>query len=727
MIGDTTVQRQMFEPPVSPLELLHGVRAGVLVVDRARQILFVNQWLAEQVGCPATSLLGNTPDSLWADEAGTQTAEILDAVFATGQSAVWHVTMPLDGQSRAFECHASPMQQEGTVVAAQVSCLDISTYLENARFYETQRRRAARFEAIRDVGQHIASFLDRRELLNRTVELICSRFGYARVHLWLKQEDAEVLKLEATAPDKLEAADGTVVLDLSAQDERLAQSTVGWVARQSQSLLVNEIESQGDYLSRRNSGPQWDSGAELAVPIVRGSQVLGVLDVWQEEPGAFDESDSFVLESLSNQIAVAIENAQLYDAVSQRLAEVSTLYMLANQVSSSLDLNVVLDSVMDILKRVLDCRGGCIFLLDDEGEWLEMRASSGIKPYWQREARMRIGEGISGQVAQTARSVYIPDTQRDPGFLMFDPAVRSLLVVPLIFKGQVIGTLNVDDDKPNVFSQDVTRLLSIAAAQAAAAIQTAKLYTELKERAERLTQAHRELQESDRLRTQFVQNMSHELRTPLTFVRGYVDLLLEGTLGPLNDRQSQSLQIVADRTRKVIDLVNDILSLQLVERGELNFATVSLAEIAHACVQSAHATAKEEGLALVEEFELDLPLVWGDRSRLDQVFANLIQNAIKFSPDGGTITVRLCSEPEGVRVDVTDQGIGIPEDQLTRIFERFYQVDGSSKRRFGGTGLGLTIVQEIVQAHGGTIGVQSRLDEGSTFSFTIPFAPSQPE
>lgn len=721
MIGDTTAQSQMSEPPVSSLELLHGVRAGVLVVDREHKILFVNQWLAEQVGRPATTLLGNTPDSLWTDKVQAQTERILDSVFATGQSAVWHVTLLLDGQSRAFECHASPMQQAETVVAAQVSCLDISTYLESARFYETQRRRAARFEAIRDVGQHIASFLDRRELLSRTVELVCSRFGYTRVHLWLKQENAEVLKLEATAPGKLEAADRAALLDLSTQDRRPTQSTVGWVARHSQSLLVNEIERQDDYLS------QWNSGSELAVPIVRGSQVLGVIDVWQAEPGAFDESDSFVLESLSNQIVVAIENAQLYDAVSQRLAEVSTLYMLANQVSSSLDLNVVLDSVMDILKRVLDCRGGCIFLLDDEGEWLEMRASSGIKPYWQREARMRIGEGISGQVAQTARSVYIPDTQRDPGFLMFDPAVRSLLVVPLIFKGQVIGTLNVDDDKPNAFSQDVTRLLSIAAAQAAAAIQTAKLYTELKERAEKLAQAHRELQESDRLRTQFVQNMSHELRTPLTFVRGYVDLLLEGTLGPLNDRQGQSLQIVADRTRKVIDLVNDILSLQLVERGELNFAPVSLAEIAHACVQSAHATAKEEGLVLVEDFEPDLPPIWGDRSRLDQVFANLIQNAIKFSPDGGTITVCLCSEPEGVRADVIDQGIGIPEDQLTRIFERFYQVDGSSKRRFGGTGLGLTIVQEIVEAHGGTIGVQSRLDVGTTFSFTIPFAPGQPE
>jgi signal transduction histidine kinase len=465
----------------------------------------------------------------------------------------------------------------------------------------------------------------------------------------------------------------------------------------------------------------------VAAPLLSGGQLVGVLMAGTEREELSD-LDVSLLGAFANQCAMAIENARLYDQVNQRLAEVSTLYLLANQVSSSLDLNVVLDSVMDILKEVLNCRGGCIFLLDDRREWLEMRASSGIKPYWQREARMRLGEGIGGQVAQTAKPVYIPDTHLHPDFIVFDPVVRSLLVVPLIFKGEVIGTLNVDDDEPNAFSEDVSRLLSIAAAQAAAAIQTARLYTDLKERAEKLAQAHKELQESDRLRSEFVQNMSHELRTPLTFVRGYVELLLEGRLGPLTEQQKQGLGIVAQRTKTIIELVNDILALQRVERGELQFAPVSMEELARSAMEGAEAAARQGGLTLVPDFQPGLPPVMGDRARLDQVFNNLIGNALKFSPEtGGTITVRLRQVDGFVRVDVVDQGIGIAGNHLARIFERFYQVDGSSKRRYGGTGLGLAIVKEIIDAHGGGVTVESEPNAGSTFSFTVPVAPGQTE
>jgi signal transduction histidine kinase len=428
-----------------------------------------------------------------------------------------------------------------------------------------------------------------------------------------------------------------------------------------------------------------------------------------------------------------------------------TAYLLANQVSSSLDLDDVLDSIVRILKQVLDCRGSVIFLFDDAKEWLEMRASCGVKPHWQRSARMRMGEGISGKVAQDANPLYIPDARLEPDFIVFDPAVRSLFVVPLIHKGEVIGTLNVDDDKPDAFSGDVGRLLTIAGAQAAAAIANARLYKDLQERAQRLAQAHRELQESDRLKSEFVQNTSHELRTPLTFVKAYVELLLGGTLGALTDRQRASLQIVADWTDKLVRLVDNILTIQAVERGELNFAPVDLTEVVHSAVQSAAATAHQAGLTLAEELEPDLHPVWGDRARLEQVLVNLIGNACKFALPptaprrrdvgqqavnpgcaGGTITVRLRNseraDAEGpyVRVEVIDEGIGITPDQLTRIFGRFYQVDGSSTRRFGGTGLGLAIVKEIVEAHGGTVSVNSEVGVGSVFSFTVPTARKEP-
>ena len=541
MGSDTTTIPYILPPFISPLDLLHGVPVGIVVVSRERRLLFLNQWLADQLGHSIPSLLGSSLDSLLMPDEQAEAEQALDSLFDSGQSVRWQATMSLDGANRIVGFAAHPIYRDETAVAAQVTCQDVSAYHE-------------------------------------------------------------------------------------------------------------------------------------------------------------------------------------------MLAKVSTLYLLANQVSSSLDLPVVLNSVMEILKRVLDCRGVCIFLLDEGKEWLEMRASSGIKPHWQREARMRLGEGISGQVAKMARPLYIRETRRDPDFIVFDPAVRSLLVVPLIVKGEVIGTLNVDDDKPDAFSEDMSRLLSIVAAQAAAAIQTARLHTDLKERAEKLAQAHEKLQGSDRVRSEFAQNVSHELRTPLTFIKAYVELLLDGTLGSLTERQRQKLRIVADRTEKIVKLVGDILSLQQVERAELHFAPLSMVEVARASMQSAQATVREAGLSLVEDFQPGLPPVWGDRARLDQVFSNLIENALKFSPEpGGTITVRLRNDDGFVRSDVQDQGIGIPEDQLTKIFERFYQVDGSMKRRFRGTGLGLAIVKEIVDAHGGTVIVESQPDVGSTFSFTVPLAADQPE
>ena len=588
--------------------------------------------------------------------------------------------------------------------------------------------------ALQALGEMLQSSLDPRNVFRLIVDGMVARLGYDFALLAVVDESGGTLGLKATATAERLSAQAALTepawseLEIPVAEDECVLVQAALAGRMVTTPLLSELlQPVVDPLAAHSLQQALQSAAFAMVPLQARGRLVGTLVIGTGQ-SEISESEASLLAAFAAQSALAIENAQLYDTVNQRLAKVSMLYRLANQVSSSLDLNVVLKTVMDIIKEVLDCRGGCIFLWDEEREWLEMRASSGIKPYWQQAARMRLGEGIGGRVAQTSQPVYIPDTHLDPDFIVFDPAVRSLLVVPLISKGEVIGTLNVDDDKPNAFGDEMCQLLSIAASQAAAAIQTAKLYTDLKERAEKLAQAHKELQESYRLRSEFVQNMSHELRTPLTFVRGYVDLLLQGVLGSLTDEQKSSLSIVAERTKTIIGLVNDLLSLQTVERGELQFSHLSLLAVARAAVEGAQATAQQSGLALEEEYDLDLRPVWGDRARLDQVFSNLIGNAIKFSPDdGGTITVRLKVQDEVIRVDVVDQGIGIAPDQLGRIFDRFYQVDGSSTRRFGGTGLGLAIVKEIVNAHGGTISVTSQPGKGSTFSFTVPVAPELSE
>jgi signal transduction histidine kinase len=373
------------------------------------------------------------------------------------------------------------------------------------------------------------------------------------------------------------------------------------------------------------------------------------------------------------------------------------------------------------LKQVLGCRSVNIWLVSRDTQELEIFAAAGLQTKWKKEARLKWGEGIAGQVAATAKPIYVPDTH-DIDFIFFDSAVRSLLCVPLITHERVIGALAIDKDVPYAFTSDDERLLTIAAAQAAVAIENARLYEDLRERAKHLEQAYAELQKVDQLKDELVQNVSHELRTPLTFIKGYIDLLLEGDMGQINEKQRMSLAIVSEKTNAITRLVSDIMFLQQIEHESLQLANVDLADLAYKAVQGSRTATATAHITLQEIIPPDLPPVRADRDRINQVFDNLIGNAIKFSPEGGIITVQVQEVDEKLQVSVSDSGIGIPEDKLGRVFERFYQVDGSATRKFGGAGLGLAIVRRIVEAHGGRIWVESQVGRGSTFSFTLPKA-----
>jgi len=582
--------------------------------------------------------------------------------------------------------------------------------VENARLYEGERKRAAQLKAISEVGRHIASTLDPDELLHRVVDSLVDVFDYYYANILLVDTDAGEVVLRASAGHTGRIYEGYRL--------KIGQQGITvWVAQTGEPLLVNDVTKEPRYHLVEELS---DARSELAVPIKAKGEVIGVLDIQSTQLNAFDEDDLFTLSTLADQVSVAIENAQLHKQTQHRLSEVFTLYTLAKQVTSSLDLNTVLDSIVNALKLSINCRACSLFLLDEESQLLEIKAAAGIKRRWQKEARLKMGEGIAGKAAAEARSLYIPDTHRNSSFVPFDQTVRSLLVVPMISKDRVTGALCIDDDKPDTFSPDDERLLTIAAAQAAVAIENAQLYESSKKRAEELTRAYDELQALDRLQQEFVQNVSHELRTPLTFIKSYVELILEEAMGELNKSQRNSLQLVARRADAMTRLIHNILSLQQVEMESLRPAPVFLAEVATTVLESAEAAATKADIVLKAEIPETLPPVWADRSYLEQVFDNILGNAIKFSPNGGKITVCIKEEGEYLRVAVSDTGIGIPSDQLERIFERFYQVDGSPTRRFGGTGLGLALVKKTIEAHGGEVWAESKEGQGSTFFFTLP-------
>lgn len=246
-----------------------------------------------------------------------------------------------------------------------------------------------------------------------------------------------------------------------------------------------------------------------------------------------------------------------------------------------------------------------------------------------------------------------------------------------------------------------------------------RLVSKLEQKVAELEWAHRQLQTLDRQKSEFVSTVSHELRTPLTAIKGYAHFLLEGRAGPLTVAQQEALRTILESTEQVIRRVNDILFLQESSQIVPSRTPVSLRDVASLAIALVWERAREAGIEIVSDIPEELN-VTADAEALELLFLHLLDNAIKFTPGGGRVHVRLRDAGESVYGEVSDTGIGIAPEHHERIFERFYQVDSSTTRAFGGVGLGLAIAKRIVEAHGGQIGVRSAPGQGSTFYFTLP-------
>jgi two-component system, OmpR family, phosphate regulon sensor histidine kinase PhoR len=232
-----------------------------------------------------------------------------------------------------------------------------------------------------------------------------------------------------------------------------------------------------------------------------------------------------------------------------------------------------------------------------------------------------------------------------------------------------------------------------------------------------------ELRRLEKMRQDFVANVSHELRTPISSIKGYAETLLEGALED-KDNAKEFVSIIYQDSNRLASLINDLLDLSKIESGKLkmSFAALDPAVLIKKAVTVIDNQAKAKSIALKIDIPQSVPKIKADEARFSQVMINLLDNAIKYSSEGGAATISAKVADNALQIDISDTGIGISESDLPRIFERFYRVDKARSRELGGTGLGLSIVKHIVSAHGGQVWVKSELGRGSTFSFTIPLA-----
>jgi signal transduction histidine kinase len=386
---------------------------------------------------------------------------------------------------------------------------------------------------------------------------------------------------------------------------------------------------------------------------------------------------------------------------------------------------------MEETTRAMEADRSTLFLLDrDRGE-LWSKVALGLR---HQEIRFKSHLGIAGHVATTGLPLNIPEAYDDPRFNQevdrrTGYRTRTILCMPVRNKtGVVVGVFQVLNKRTGVFAPEDEEMLEALTSQAAIALENAKLYEDLRT-------AYAELKQLDAMKGNFLANISHELRTPLAPIVGYVDMLLSGRPGPLTDRQRAHLQVVEQAVQRLHGLIEDLLAFVQMDQEDLvlQVRPFAIGLLLEERMRTILPKATEKGLTVEVELPPDLPEVLVDPLQIGRALTLLLENAIKFTPTGGRIVfgakahLRPDDAPPGwrngyVEVSLSDTGIGIPADKIPRIFEKFYQVDASSTRSYGGTGLGLALVKQIMEGHGTRVQVESTLAVGSTFRFRLPIA-----
>jgi signal transduction histidine kinase len=427
----------------------------------------------------------------------------------------------------------------------------------------------------------------------------------------------------------------------------------------------------------------------------------------------------------------------------KRAEKLTKILEVASVINSNLDRDAVLNGVVSAVRDALGFRIVLLRILNSQTGQLEAKAFAGLGvdairklenkplPIDEFKSWLRPEFRISSSYFISHKHNFWND-KGDDGAYVPDLGPREedewheqdVLFVPLMTRDEkLIGYLSVDDPADRrVPTIETIELLEIFGSQAVAGIENARLYRELEEHTKQVEQAAERMRELNELKSNFVSTVSHELRTPLTSIKAYVETLMEN-VGAKNERmQREFLTIIHEETNRLARLIDAVLDLSQLESGTFRIRkdVFDIGRVVKDVVMVLRPMADKKKL----ELDVDVPesslLLEADKDLVKQVIVNLVGNAIKFTPERGKVSLVARLEGTMIKLIVQDTGVGIPKGQTDKIFDRFYQVDGSAAREYGGAGLGLTICRSIMEWHGGTIDVESEEGKGSKFITVFP-------
>jgi signal transduction histidine kinase len=406
------------------------------------------------------------------------------------------------------------------------------------------------------------------------------------------------------------------------------------------------------------------------------------------------------------------ELLRLQQRLSSAYQRIQTLYEVTKTVSSTLDLEEVLNLIAQSAVKAMQVKACTIRLLDEGGQMVDTVAAYGLSEQYLTKGPIDVQKSLHTYQTLSGQPVIISDTSQD-NRLQYPAEARaeginSMLCVPLLIKGKAEGVICVYSTEPEHFSQSDAEFLSALAREEAIAIENARTY--------------QALEMADRAKSDFVLMVTHELRSPLSAVQSMLRVLEEGYVGPITSKQQDLIQRSKRRVSFLLTLVNDLLELAAgkIEQLKGEEKEVVLNETITKVTELMRTSAEEKGLEFKVEIAEEPLVLVGMEEGLERVFMNLVSNAIKYTPAGGSVAVRAWSENDEIKVEVSDTGSGIPEEALPRIFDEFYRAKNAKAMEMEGTGLGLAIAKDVVEQHGGQILVESVVEEGSTFYVTLP-------
>jgi len=588
-----------------------------------------------------------------------------------------------------------------------------------ARLLQETEKRARQLAMLNEITRQLSSSLELEEVLQNMLQNSVDILNCEAGSLLLADEQTDELVFRVTA--------GPVANDLVGQRLAPGSGLVGKSYRDHEAIIVNNVQSSSAWFSGTDQKTGFKTQALLVLPLQVKDKVIGVIEVINKKDGLpFTQDDQNLLSAFASQAAVAIENARLYtltdQALESRVKELSVMQRIDRELNTSLDISRAMHITLDWAMRQSTATAGLIGICEENA--VRIMASQGytneLAPY---ENTVISPDFLPIQTAlqngQPQQFNFAGDSPSPNPTATFLQGTLNQVVIPIRREASAMGVILLESISPEPSSEEALAFLTRLSDHAAIAISNAQLYAAV--------------QAANLAKSEFVSFVSHELKNPMTSIKGYTELIAAGAVGPVNESQASFLSTIRSNVERMSTLVSDLDDVSRIEAGRLrlDFKVMGINEVVEEVIRSTRRQLDEKELAFTLSMPSDLKAVWADRTRLIQVLTNLISNAQKYTPKGGSISLvaEQCTNhwnpagaPEVIHLWVQDSGIGVtPEDQK-KIFQKFFRSEDPMTREAPGTGLGLNITKSLVEMQGGQIWFESGYRQGTTFHITIPVA-----